>query len=48
MGVKAPARRLEMQGALNAHRETLETLMDRLEDLRQVSDAKALQDGARC
>ncbi|KND92170.1 hypothetical protein TOPH_03148 [Tolypocladium ophioglossoides CBS 100239] len=37
MGVKAPARRLEMQGALNAHRESLETLMDRLEDLRQIA-----------
>ncbi|POR36061.1 Uncharacterized protein TPAR_03728 [Tolypocladium paradoxum] len=37
MGVKAPVRRLEMQAALNAHRESLETLMDWLEDLRQMA-----------
>ncbi|PNY24573.1 Uncharacterized protein TCAP_05497 [Tolypocladium capitatum] len=37
MDVKAPARRLEVQGALDAHRELLETLMDRLEDIRHMA-----------
>ncbi|ODA81180.1 hypothetical protein RJ55_04144 [Drechmeria coniospora] len=34
--IKAPARRLERQHALVAHRDSLDTLIDRLEDLRQL------------
>ncbi|KAF4510276.1 hypothetical protein G6O67_002177 [Ophiocordyceps sinensis] len=34
--IKAQARRLERQDALHATRETLETLLDRIEDLRQL------------
>lgn len=37
LALKAPTRRLELQGALTAHRDTLDTLLDRLEDLKQVS-----------
>lgn len=35
--IKAQAPRLERQDALNARREMLETLLDHMEDLRQVS-----------
>ncbi|UNI21395.1 hypothetical protein JDV02_007389 [Purpureocillium takamizusanense] len=38
LALKAPTRRLELQGALTAHQDTLETLVDRLEDLRQLAE----------
>ncbi|KAJ4012191.1 hypothetical protein NW752_004585 [Fusarium irregulare] len=37
LAIKAPSRRAEVQGDLNGKRETLEVLLDRLEDLKQVA-----------
>ena len=39
LGIKAPSRRSEVQGTLNQHRELLELLFDRLEDIRKVCEA---------
>ncbi|KFA75163.1 hypothetical protein S40288_02834 [Stachybotrys chartarum IBT 40288] len=37
LGIKAPSRRSEVQGTLNQHRELLELLFDRLEDIRKIA-----------
>ncbi|OAQ87225.1 synaptobrevin [Purpureocillium lilacinum] len=46
LALKAPTRRLELQGALTAHRDTLDTLLDRLEDLKQIAADEEADDSS--
>ncbi|KAJ6444770.1 synaptobrevin [Purpureocillium lavendulum] len=44
LALKAPTRRLELQSALVAHRDTLDTLLDRLADIRQIAADEPVDD----